>query len=206
MSDTASEPKETMASVDLSAAYPSVVGAGPRTIASLCERSHAMAKEKGWLEEKRSTASHMLLFVSEVIEGFEDYRNNRGVAEVYYEGTKPCGIPVELADVVIRVCQYSGTEGIAGDVAANTDGIERVETAGRTLDLETFMADLCKHFVDFRELLGVGDRAGASAELRDVLIETFELSAMFGIDLWAAIEVKEQFNRTRAHRHGGKRC
>ena len=41
---------------------------------------------------------------TELSEAFEEYRHGRGLNETYYEnGTKPCGIPSELADVVIRI-------------------------------------------------------------------------------------------------------
>lgn len=204
----ASDPSQKpTTSVDLVSAYPHIMGnASSRTIAALCTRSHLIAKEKGWLEEERSVACHMLLFISEVSEGFEDYRANKRVDEIYWEGSKPCGIPIELADVVIRVCQYAGTEGIADDVSKDTGGIEKVNTAGESGDLETFLADLCTHFVDYRDLMAGDNRAHAAEELRDAVVECFEFAALFGIDLWAAIEVKEEYNRTRPTRHGGKRC
>jgi NTP pyrophosphatase (non-canonical NTP hydrolase) len=43
------------------------------------------------------------LLHSEISEAFEEYRNGYGLTEIRFEGTKPEGIPIELADVVIRL-------------------------------------------------------------------------------------------------------
>ena len=46
---------------------------------------------------------------AELSETIEDYRNGRLYKEIYYEAGKPCGIPIELADLIIRVadlCAY----------------------------------------------------------------------------------------------------
>lgn len=40
---------------------------------------------------------------SEVSEALEEWRNGRAPTEIYYNGAKPEGIPIELADVIIRV-------------------------------------------------------------------------------------------------------
>jgi NTP pyrophosphatase (non-canonical NTP hydrolase) len=45
---------------------------------------------------------------SELSEALEDYRNGRRIDAIYYENDKPSGIPIELADVVIRVFDICG--------------------------------------------------------------------------------------------------
>lgn len=51
-----------------------------------------------------------------------------------------------------------------------------------------------------------GKPAGFPIELADLVIRAFDAAGEFGIDLQAVIVQKMEFNRTRPHRHGGKRC
>lgn len=91
----------------------------------------AWAESKGWNQNlaERSFGDWCTLLHTEISEAYEDHRNNFGFAEVYYErkgmpGTtysefeknqlvssgeaelhefKPCGIPIEMADLAIRL-------------------------------------------------------------------------------------------------------
>ncbi|WP_459965144.1 nucleoside triphosphate pyrophosphohydrolase family protein [Paenibacillus sp. JCM 10914] len=82
---------------------------------------------KGWWDEDRSFGEIIALLHSEASEALEDYRNGRAITEVWYENKelktrlhypltpncKPCGIPSELADIVIRVfdaCERCGID------------------------------------------------------------------------------------------------
>lgn len=51
---------------------------------------------------------------------------------------------------------------------------------------------------------GSGKPEGLSVELADAVIRIFDLAGWLGIDLAAAIHEKMEFNKTRAHKHGGK--
>lgn len=46
---------------------------------------------------------------------------------------------------------------------------------------------------------------GVGAEAADVLIRLLDICGRYGIDLEAETERKLAYNRTRSHRHGGKR-
>lgn len=91
------------------------------------------AELKGWNQglDERSFGDWMTLLHSEISEAYEDHRMHRGLNEMYYEyydddqrlmtcnqeqmqgliasgrrsfdNFKPCGIPIEMADLVIRV-------------------------------------------------------------------------------------------------------
>lgn len=76
---------------------------------------HALALSKGWYS-KGSTFGDMLTNIhAELSEVWEHYRDHRTINAVFYNGDdmKPCGIPIELADVVIRImdlCEHYGID------------------------------------------------------------------------------------------------
>lgn len=83
----------------------------PKSIKQWQEEIHTLAKEKGWYDpsKKRSTGEIYMLIASEAFEAFEDFRNEKPTK--YYEGDKPCGEAIEMADIVLRVmdyCEYRG--------------------------------------------------------------------------------------------------
>jgi len=102
----------------------------PTTITEWATVIHQYAKDKGWWDEERNIGDLFMLFTCEVSEAYEEYRNGHEVTEVYYKdehgetyparenglappGMKPEGVPVELADVVIRIldfCEFAGID------------------------------------------------------------------------------------------------
>jgi NTP pyrophosphatase (non-canonical NTP hydrolase) len=51
-----------------------------------------------------------------------------------------------------------------------------------------------------------GKPVGLASELADVVIRVADMCGYFGIDLERAVLAKLEYNRTRPHRHGGKRA
>jgi hypothetical protein len=205
-------------------------------IVALCERSHAISKEKGWLDNPRPFSAIASLVHSEISEALEEYRNNEGLTNIYYElrgekftkeqrersveppasdvgWWKPAGIPVELADVIIRVCQWIGTNGFAEEFAKRVmhQELETKWFERYLKDFEDFSA--MAHARTSKAYLAWDDGSPepnfsdslAINPLADLTDLVFAFCSYNKIDLWAAIDEKEAFNRTRPMRHGNKR-
>ncbi len=71
-------------------------------------RCRTVASSKGWEGDTRSFGDHIALFHSELSEALEEYRAGHPISETYYEDDgKPCGIPSELADTIIRIMDFA---------------------------------------------------------------------------------------------------
>ena len=204
------------------------------TIEALCRRSDEVARKSGWVDDKNmpSYAIITALFHSELSEALEDYRNNKLVTEVWYECKgmtfgkderdrskeppgddpsywKPCGVPVELADFVIRICQWAGTakeeKALQSDFCLHREDTRRAaKDFGHLLaELHGLVSHAYREFEyeqrqDLQPKEYLLHLAGALARL-------FVFCEASAIDLWAAIDEKEAYNRTRSFRHGGKK-
>lgn len=77
------------------------------TVNELCAAAHKNALEHGFVEA--TFGERLALIHSEVSEALEDYRAGHPIWDWWFgpEG-KPEGVPVELADVLIRVFDLAG--------------------------------------------------------------------------------------------------
>ena len=98
-------------------------------INELIRDAYANALAHGWHDTERSFPEILMLLVSEIAEAMEEFRNHRGVNEIYFIGDKPEGIPIEVADLLIRVFDWAGAENV--DLLAALD-IKMRYNRGRT--------------------------------------------------------------------------
>jgi len=84
------------------------------TLNVLRDRALHIAVEHGFTDA--SVLEDFALMHSEISEATEDSRAGHAPTDVWYEARtqidKPCGIPSEMADVIIRVLHFCGKHGI----------------------------------------------------------------------------------------------
>lgn len=90
------------------------------TIEMWCQKINNWATEKGWNQNDAPFPEFIALCHAELSEALEEFRNSH--ADIYYapdeQGTmKPEGIPIELADVLIRIFHYAGQHNIDLELA-----------------------------------------------------------------------------------------
>ena len=175
--------------------------------------------------EVRTFGDLIALVHCELSEALEAYREHGLVAQVrcwngarhdvhladqtcpdHHNGTKPKGVPSELADVVIRVtdmAEYYGWDLSSWESAQINHPIAE-PTFGDWISLIHGSLSLAFAFLCTEVQCTEVQRRTWEDALKGVLRLVNDMAAHHGIDLDEAIEVKMEYNRTRPHRHGGK--
>lgn len=96
----------------------------------LRDEAYENAKAHGFHDVNHTVGDSMMLITTEIGEAFEAFREGAKPSEMKYEGSetfesfagagrpsarrlhKPIGVPSELADIIIRVLDFSGEHGI----------------------------------------------------------------------------------------------
>lgn len=75
----------------------------------LAQEIHENAVNHGWYDEPRTFGEIMVLCHSEISEAVEEYRAGHSVREIRRDVSgKPEGVPIELADTIIRLLDACG--------------------------------------------------------------------------------------------------
>lgn len=89
--------------------------AGPTNLNELGRESYERACRKGFYEEPPSDLERLCLVHSEISEAVECARTDQPL--IWFDGKKPEGMAAELADAVIRICDFAYARGIDLDSA-----------------------------------------------------------------------------------------
>lgn len=83
----------------------------------LRDRVTKTAEEHGF--KHATVGEDLMLIVTEAAEAMEDHRKGHRADEVWYrhsedtpDKAKPCGIPSEIADIIVRCLHFCGKHGI----------------------------------------------------------------------------------------------
>lgn len=166
---------------------------------------------KGWYDEDVPVPTALALLHEEASEagrawrdwGFEDMTTGAADKPGGDWRAKPRGVGSELADVVIRIMDYSGrydlglpdlmssrrgAYGLSDEFLVNINGLhDMISRVSMAWDSEPMAGDL-------------------AAGLADVLAFTFQLARHVGIGIQAEYERKMAYNHLREYRHGGRRA
>jgi len=135
---------------------------------------------------------------SELSEALEEYRAHRGLNEIWYEDNgKPCGIPIELADFIIRVGDFS---------AQHSLGMYEVSYNYGT-DFESALSR-ANYYVSQAFVRGEksGPNSDVGAFLDQAVAAVVAMCKANDINIAEALEIKARYNETRPHLHGGKKA
>ena len=183
-------------------------------IRQLQHDAYSNACEKGWHErpvkqdgviDHDRVLAKLLLVHSEVSEAW-DARNAHSVDDIRMRviNGKPEGFAVEIADAVIRMLDLCG--------ALDIDLADYVDTSWPAVDPSTFVGyrdelHRARFLIDKAgEAVRVDDWPGFANALGEVMVKLALICKFARVDLVEAITVKMTYNKTRPHRHGGKKA
>lgn len=174
----------------------------------------ALAVEHGWWPAGgRDTAEVIANFHAEVSEAWEEWRKGKGLAEVYYHPDRPVtpeGVPIEIADLVIRVADAAAAWGC--DVTAAFPRWEHLWSVPIKGAPPTVVCLLHAYVNDVQEAAldddGTLSHPGAEMGclLGDIIVLCQRVALTWGFDLEKMVWLKHEYNKTREFRHGGKRA
>ena len=180
-----------------------------KTLAEMTAEVDAYCQETGWRDEEITFGEAMALLHTEIAEASDAWRHH-GLADatplrdtgrtIQYGAIKPEGVGSEFADILIRLLDDCMLFRVNLDAEADRQ-------AGLFGISESFLENMnTLHVMAAKASITweAGER-GFAGWFADILIFLRQLCERYGIDLQAEYERKMAFNKTRPHRHGGKR-
>lgn len=184
-------------------------------ISELVSNSYRVAKEHGFHDDYHSPAHYMMLVLSEIGEMVEADRKNRhadvasyrvgGLESVHtiFERWIKDTFEDEMADVVIRLCDFCGSLGVlpyTNDVMVDMSD-EFKDYWGEKSVCEQCFA-LSSMVVDIERSSYDADDSEMRKRLGSTLSFIFEMANYHGIDLLWHVDRKMEYNESRPRRHG----
>lgn len=158
-----------------------------KTIAELQAEVTEVNKANGWHETERTFGDEAALLHSEVSEMFEAYRTHGTEDFSGLQFTSEPNYGIRSAESVRAITRFNAyRDGLAFNSADEPFSFTRDELLALAAD-------------------GVSKPEGVGSEAADILIRLLDFVDRYDIDLLWEVERKLAFNRTRGHRHGGKR-
>lgn len=169
---------------------------------AVIKEAHATAVAKGWWDKPVTQASQLCNLHCELSEAFQEYRNGHEINKIYCKAAgcqnalickerctdyHPMGVPVELADFCLRVCDWMGQCELQYYSVYNVEEIEAFD------EFICFM-----HSYLYDGFLTEGT-------LSEVIGFVDEFCKNNNIPLEEALRQKMEYNKKRPYRHGGKR-
>ena len=168
----------------------------------------AYCEDMGWYETPVSVSTALALLHEEAAEAGRPWRKF-GLADQTLAGYQaiPAGVGSELADVVIRLLDDSGRFGLClpDRVLVHDTGTFVFGGEAAFLDDVNVLHNLISRASAATSEERSGNE-GLAMALLDVLAYTFALMRHYRFKIQEEYERKMKYNRTRPHRHGGRRA
>jgi NTP pyrophosphatase (non-canonical NTP hydrolase) len=149
------------------------------------------------LHEEASEAGHAWR-----IAGLDDMTAGSAINPGGDPGAKPEGAPSELGDVLIRLLSASARYGLGLPARIERRRGEMFVLSGDFLTEVNTLHNL----ISFASMTWEDNDDRYADDLAKAYVFLVQMAGYYGVDLMAEYERKMQFNRTRPHRHGGRRA
>jgi NTP pyrophosphatase (non-canonical NTP hydrolase) len=161
----------------------------------------ALNKEKGGWDEDRSVEEMAMLIITEIADVIEAYRDTGNFNKYYREDGKPEGVGPELADIVIRVLDMCGYEGIEFSDAHKSSIPDR---EAKEINRHKFFDAMLMATSSIPVLKSIRKVKQLEVWAAYFIFGINHLALALRINLAEDINEKFAFNKTRPRRHGGK--
>jgi NTP pyrophosphatase (non-canonical NTP hydrolase) len=199
-----------------------------KTITEYQEEIGEWAREKGWWDDERNPHTLFALIVCELAEAFEIWRDNYSVYAMFEVDGKPEGVPIDIADAVIRIIEATAYHEINLDRSLKeflfdyNDRKTLSEWSDRAHDFGVYYLvenpdeegeggpdeDFGEQFMMIANQItsGWGElRSSQPVAYARLLTAFLALARHLELDIEELIEIKMAYNQDRPYRHGGKR-
>lgn len=188
------------------------------SFSDLQARLYESAKTQGWHQVQRSVSDDLILMHSEVSEVYMEAIDGRSATEIYYKDGKPEGIPIEIADLLIRILAFAHSYDIDFqryvDIAGESDmdgmyddvPIDVVAASARWHARLSRSMEIWRKGSEVLDLIMSDTYTdGVMVQMAHLWLDVSKWCNIVGIDIMSSIDIKDTFNQTRPWRHGGKR-